>query len=204
MTETRPNYNGEINYDGHEYIETYTGRKFFINDENPEFNILDIAHALSNTGRYTGHSREFYSVAQHSLIVSGLSNNPLEGLLHDATEAYLNDIAAPFKHQLSQYKELEDRLYKKLAARYGLNPVISESTKIADRKALFIEAYTLFPKRQGRDWKGFKEYGQVEVLGARWDHWSHIGKIFPLGPILTPAEAKIQFIERFHELYKGT
>ena len=190
-----------MNYAKAQYIETYTGRKFFINDEKPDFNILDIAHALSNTGRYTGHSKVFYSVAQHSLLVSEMSEDPLEGLMHDATEAYLNDIAAPFKHQLTQYRDLEGELYKKLANHFGLRHELSESTKIADRQALFIEAYVLFPRGQGRDWVGYKEYGQVDVLGARWDRQEHIGKKHPLGPILTPMEAKIQFLERFHELY---
>src|SRR5271165_4859950 len=82
------------------WIQTYTGKKFFPMDPKPEdICIEDIAHSLSMICRFTGHSREFYSVAQHSVYVSELCSEQwmLHGLLHDAEEAYTNDLARPIK-----------------------------------------------------------------------------------------------------------
>ena len=75
-----------------DWIQTYLGIQFWPLDPRPEEVMLfDIAHSLSNMCRFTGHCREFYSVAQHSVIVS--QNVPREdaawGLLHDASEAYM-------------------------------------------------------------------------------------------------------------------
>ncbi len=83
-----------------DWIATYTGKQFWPLDPRPEeVCIEDIAHALSNICRFTGHCRHFYSVAQHSLFVSRHLPDELKlaGLLHDAAEAYLADIARPVK-----------------------------------------------------------------------------------------------------------
>jgi len=78
---------------------------------------MDMAHALSQTCRYTGHYREFYSVAQHSVHVAqeliAAGNSPeycLWGLMHDASEAYLADLAAPVKRFIDGYRKLEENL----------------------------------------------------------------------------------------------
>ena len=76
--------------------------------------IEDIAHSLSNLCRHNGHINGFYSVSQHCMRVStklaelGFNNKiQLCGLLHDASEAYLGDLAAPIKHYLHDYNKLE-------------------------------------------------------------------------------------------------
>lgn len=52
------------------WIETFTGRQFFpLEPDFEQVDIRDIAHALSMKCRYTGHVREFYSVAQHSVLM---------------------------------------------------------------------------------------------------------------------------------------
>src|SRR5574342_1090607 len=94
-------------------IITYTGRLFWpLSPRLEDINILDICHALSNQTRFTGHTREFYSVAQHSCLVSDLlpEKFKLDGLLHDASEAYLMDLARPVKEleQMTFFREAED------------------------------------------------------------------------------------------------
>src|SRR6266516_3714044 len=77
-----------------------SGKWFNVFDPKPEdIDLKDIAHALANQCRFTGHVREFYSVAQHSVLVSQFcdASDAQWGLLHDASEAYLSDIARPIK-----------------------------------------------------------------------------------------------------------
>jgi len=85
------------------WILTYTGKRFDTLNPKPEdICIEDIAHALSMICRFGGHCRQFYSVAQHCLLVS--CNLPVEaelwGLMHDAAEAYVGDVVTPIKRLL--------------------------------------------------------------------------------------------------------
>ena len=90
-------------YAGEGVIRTYTGKYINVFDPDPEMiDIEDIAHSLSNTCRWGGHCRKFYSVAQHSVMVVDWlpvsdSKLRLAGLMHDATEAYLTDLSKPIK-----------------------------------------------------------------------------------------------------------
>jgi len=85
------------------YIFTHTGRVVNIVHPDPAtLDIRDVAHALARINRYTGHSDEPLSVAQHSVLVSELAPPEARawGLLHDAAEAYLGDWSTPVKAQL--------------------------------------------------------------------------------------------------------
>lgn len=129
-----------MNPDSRAWIQTYTGRQVFPFAPRPEdIDIEDIAHALSNQCRFTGHTREFYSVAQHSCLVSHHCDTALEGLLHDASEAYLADMAKPIKEFLPEYKEIEDRLMRAIAAKFSFRYPLSASVKEADARALKTE-----------------------------------------------------------------
>src|SRR3954471_8611075 len=89
------------------YLQTVSVRWVNPFDPDPEqLDAGDIAQALSNQCRFGGHSRVFYSVAQHSAIVSdlvrdrgGSTTDVLAALLHDAGEAYLVDLPHPLKHR---------------------------------------------------------------------------------------------------------
>jgi len=85
-------------------ITTYTGRKVRplpVEGEpaSGDIHLLDIAHALSQICRYGGHTKQFYSVAQHSVLASRFIDpeHAKWGLFHDAAEAYLGDMTRPVK-----------------------------------------------------------------------------------------------------------
>jgi hypothetical protein len=108
-----------------------------------EIDIEDVAHSLSLTCRFVGHTDGFYSVAQHSVLVSELvpAQDSLWGLLHDASEAYLCDLPAPIKRDpaMAIYRTAEDRLMVCIAHKFGLPPEMPKSVIAADKLALATE-----------------------------------------------------------------
>ena len=127
-------------------ITTFTGRNLDPFDVSPdELEIRDIAHALAQTCRFGGHCREFYSVAEHSVLVSALcpGDYRLEGLLHDAAEAYLGDLPTPLKLILPSFAEAEDRLLQVIARKFGLTVPLPPSVQAADKAMLEQECAVL-------------------------------------------------------------
>lgn len=131
-----------------DWIQTYCSRQFWALDPRPEdFDIRDIAHALSMICRFNGHCLRFYSVAEHSILMAiyfikkGEYANALWALLHDGTEAYLCDVPRPIKPYLTGYKEVEDSLMAVIAERFGLGGVVMpKAVKDTDYAILFAEA----------------------------------------------------------------
>ena len=107
-------------------IRTWTGR--LVDPWNltaDDIDIKDIAHALARIARFNGHTTGVISVAEHCVWVSRhLSGTPyrLEGLLHDASEAYLCDIPSPLKRQpgMEEYRHAEARAETAIADRFDL------------------------------------------------------------------------------------
>jgi len=137
-------------------IETYSGlyvRPLALRPE--DVRLADVAHALSNTCRFTGHSRVFYSVAEHSVLVSRrMLRAQAFGLLHDASEAYLTDVARPVKRQLSGYAEAEANAQRAIyMALVGFLPSPQEEVLVeqADNDLLVTEGEALMPSK-GKDW----------------------------------------------------
>jgi uncharacterized protein len=101
-----------------DYIKVNSGRRFYILDPRPEdITVEDIAHALSNLCRFTGHGKRFYSVGEHSILCARVARKmglptlqQLYCLCHDASEAVMNDLARPVKQNIPQYKEIEDKI----------------------------------------------------------------------------------------------
>jgi hypothetical protein len=104
-------------------IITVTGREIdVLNPKEEDIDIEDIAHSLSLICRWGGHTKKHYSVAQHSVLVSMACSkeSQLEGLLHDATEAYIGDIVRPIKEKIDIFNQIEDRLARVIAKKYKL------------------------------------------------------------------------------------
>ena len=137
-------------------ILTYTGKKFQPLEPRPEdICIEDIAHALSNQCRYTGHTNRFYSVAEHFCLIydylkrlgceSGITvrwkDYVVDGvvvlrwaLVHDGDETYMLDLAAPLKHHPNgfgeAFKEAAQGILEAVANRFDLElpepPIVKE------------------------------------------------------------------------------
>lgn len=130
-------------------IATFGGG--YIEPLDPDPALIDIhaiAHALSQQCRWTGHTLRFYSVAEHCVLTSRITKT-LECLLHDASEAYLSDLARPVKKAAGLgevYEEAEFRLEQAIALRFGLAPPpMSAAVKVADEAMLKREAHELVP-----------------------------------------------------------
>lgn len=154
------------------FITTATGRRFYALADEPEIVLEDIAAALSKVCRYGGHCKRFYSVAEHSVLVSRIMEHrhlgdPMEGLLHDATEAYLSDIVGPFKQLLPDYMALEAKLEAAVRRKFGLPPDKTAGCKEADLTALMVEGRTLLPERGDSMIQG----GIPAEFGAKADRW---------------------------------
>lgn len=167
-----------------DFIETFTGRRFWPLDPRPEeVDIKDIAHALSMLCRFTGHVKEFYSVAQHCVYVCDFlpPEFRLWGLLHDASEAYIGDLNKPTKRFMPEYSYAEDKLMAAIASRFGLTWPEPTAVKDVDLILLVTEA---------RDF--------LHGTG-RWG----VGMPSPLpGKLhaLPPRETEQIFLQRFHQL----
>jgi len=171
---------------GH-YIRTFTGKQYWPMDPRAEdICIEDVAHALSNLCRFTGHTSRFYSVAEHSLYVSTLVPSALAfaGLMHDAHEAYVNDIARPFKLSLPEYKAAEDWNWLAMAEAFDLDPKQDREIKEADNAMFRAERLQLMPVTP-------LTQGDIVVDGFT-------PELPTLG--MLPFLAETEFLQRFYDL----
>jgi 5'-deoxynucleotidase YfbR-like HD superfamily hydrolase len=173
-------------------IQTVSGR--WINPLEPDvahIDIGDIAQALANTCRFGGHSRRFYSVAQHSTIVSDVcvergagAAEALVALLHDAAEAYLVDLPHPIKHRSElgpPFQRAEEGMQEAIAIRFGLGPPPADMKSI-DRSLLATERRTFTSTLDS-----WPELEGFEPLPIEIDPWD-------------PPRARREFLERFERL----
>jgi uncharacterized protein len=132
------------------WMTTFTGKKFhFLNPQPDEIDIVDIAHHLSLLCRFTGAVRSFYSVAEHSIRVAQIVPRGLElaALLHDAAEAYINDISRPVKYS-HKIEETEKIISRAIGSKFGVD-FSDPRIKQADNVLLATEARDLMPNTFG-------------------------------------------------------
>ena len=172
-------------------MQTFTGRIYFPADPKPEhLNLLDISHHLSMLCRFTGATREFYSVAEHSVHVSMVvpKEHAFTALLHDATEAYIADINRPVKVEMPDYKRIEQANWRALCQRYGLPDIMPDCVKQADTEVLVAEMAKLMPKRKSDNDGGMWFPGvvaapvKIRALSpnrARYLFWHRLAELRP-------------------------
>ncbi len=136
------------------WIRTFTGKQFhLLSPKQDQIDIMDIAHSLSQLCRFTGHTRVPIYISQHCCTVCDQLPPHLQlvGLLHDSSESFLSDISSPAKSLLPQYQEMEQRVEKAIAKRFGIQFPFGREVKQADMVALVSEMKWFMPR--GRDWQ---------------------------------------------------
>ena len=167
-------------------ILTRSGLYFdFLEPEKNEIRLRDIVHGLSNTCRFAGQTSEFYSVAQHSVMVSRIvpPADALAGLMHDAAEAFLGDVTRPLKQLLPDYREIEKRVELAIFTKLGIALPMPETVKHADLVMLATE--------------------QRDLMAPHDDEWALIENVTPLPERIepwSPFMARTMFMERLLEL----
>lgn len=167
-----------------DWIQTATGLQFWpMSPEPGDVCIEDIAHALSMLCRFGGHCLRFYSVAEHSVLLSRAvtPENALWALLHDASEAYLVDVPRPLKPFLHGYREAEDKIMRAVCARFGLQSEMPPEVKGADQRILTDEMQQNMAPPPVR-WSTHSE-----PIGVQLKYWS-------------PEQARQAFLDEFRAL----
>jgi len=184
-------YARDDGYNATGWIETYTGRMVTPLTPNPRtLGITDIAYALANKCRYTGHTAKYYSVAEHCVLMAqyGLYTSTEVArwaLLHDAVEAYLPDIPRPLKPGIPGWAEIEGRMERAVLTHFQLTLRAStrEAVKDMDTRILLREAETLLVSG-GLNWQIPGKPLRVTVEG--WE----------------PRRARSRFLTTFNALFR--
>jgi hypothetical protein len=169
------------------YIRVSSGAKYYpLAPASADVDIEVIAHHLSNLCRFTGATRELYSVAQHSYYVSYLcarKDAPF-GIVHDSPEAFVNDLSRPVKHSesLAGYRAIEDLNMDVICEAFHLDLEQPQSVSLADKWIVEVERYDLIPHEPGKRSVPFDVFPEITP-------WS-------------PRIARHLFLDRFNELFE--
>lgn len=172
------------------WIQTHSGVAFNPDRAEPhDVRVEDIAHALSHICRFNGHTKHFYSVAQHCVMATemfwelNLGPVPLESftesnldvlmavLLHDAHEAYTGDCPRPLtRYRTDEAKIVDEHLQRIIFEAVGARlptPLEKAAIKRIDDIMLATEKRDLLAKQI--EWPGFvlPEPDKEKIYG--WD-----------------------------------
>jgi hypothetical protein len=152
-----------------------------------------IAGNLSRICRFNGACGQFYSVAEHSVLVSHLVDAnkaqrlPRAALLHDAGEAYYGDIIRPVQERLEGLRELRQLIDQAIESQFGIRDTLRNygaDIDSADNLMLTVECNVFF----GAPLPNAKAFREVYA-----DLASRI-------KFLTPVEAQKEYMLRFNDV----
>ncbi len=172
-----------------QWISLLSGGTFNYNrPQDSNVTLDDLASALSNVCRFSGHLPCFYSVAQHLVNTSRIVRPEFafDALMHDTAEAFTNDLPTPLKWALPIFKELEVKIEAAMAGKFGFNYPYPPEVKQADTEMLILEK--LYVKRDDSVWPNYEGI-VVDYLIDKVD----------LKP-WQPQRAKREFLKRYEEL----
>ena len=172
------------------WVQTFSGKKFdCCRPDASLVDIEDIAQGLALQTRFNGQISHFYSIAQHSVHVQEhLTELPIEaqlqGLLHDAMEAYIGDMVRPIKRVLPTYRHIEEMIWEAICAKFEMSVEVPAQLIEADNMMLVTEAKSLCTVDRVSEWN--IEQTPSPIIRAI-DPWS-------------PEISKKRFLARFEQL----
>lgn len=187
------------------WIQSLENRQIELLDLKPEQvgSIEEIAHALAGKIRFTGLTRQRYTVAEHCVRGSRLLPAAFAGafLLHELGEVYLPDIAGPLKpfvyvapdpltEVTCSWSDLEDQHARVILGALGLSSI-----------------YPLLscPEVKQMDW-AMLALEKRDLCGPEPEDWNlphpPPAGAYPITNVMTPGQAATDFVTRFTELFR--
>lgn len=187
------------------YIMTLSGRKFYpFKPDAGDVDLNDIASSLSKSCRYSGHTPGFYSVAEHCvkasetlerLVVGGLTKESARcitwALLHDASEAYLNDLPRPIKNHMPHYRLIENDIQKAILDHFEIN-----LTNLDEAYVHKVDAAMLFFEKDAFGW----EDREWQITPNAFYHMTKLKKAVPEIECWDHKRAEQEFLNRFEKV----
>ena len=159
------------------------------NLKTEDFDPRIIAQTLSRVCRFWSQTSEFYSVAQHCLVMETLFDDvelKKWAMVHEVFEGLTGmDIPTPIKHSpaMEDYRKAEDKALDQVAKIYNLTPPMPKEVKVMDKRLMVTEALR-FMNTVNYDWVSLAEPLPISVIGRP----------------LSMKEAEIAFLTRWYEL----
>jgi uncharacterized protein len=166
-----------------------------LNLKPDDVHIEDIAEALSKQCRFTGHLKQFYSVAEHLIRVSKEvpKKDARSAFGHDFSEYILSDFASPLKNALfgERYKEVEDQIMQVISKKFDFDWPPPKTVIYADNALLRTEKRDLMWQIEDK-----------ELDDALWNRWFFAEELpDKIVPLPTSDAAKIAFMIQYHLLF---
>lgn len=151
------------------FIITYSGRKVYpLSITIDKICLHDIAHALANKCRFAGHTKRFYSVAEHCIL---MAENDLPGpavwrLFHDAAEAYLPDLPSPIKSRFPALVSAEHNITQLIRKKFKLPELTTKIhglIKQGDLAIRYWEGKELMVNHPDAEWFPRKAIPKIDI-----------------------------------------